>query len=192
MKNKVLDFYRSLPQPVLNIIWFSVIVLGFHYLFRVTDHIILRWDWVIATNEWLMQILFDTSVWIDRRILGLHFIIQEPRTMIYPGYGYIAITTGCSGLKQFYQVFFLFLLYPGPWRHKLWYIPVVILAMHLTNIFRIVSLSIILVWQPDYWQFSHDWILRPLFYLVLFVFWVIWVEKFESKNKKYVKPSIGD
>lgn len=184
MKFKILSLSRSIPQPVLNVFWFSAITLSFHYLYRATVPVTHSWEWVIAANEWLMQSVFDSSAWINKHLLGLDFNIHEPRMMLFPGHGYVEITAGCSGLKQFYQVFFLFLLYPGPWRHKLWYIPAVVVAMHLTNLFRIVSLSVIVIWKAEYWDFSHDWILRPLFYVVLFGLWVVWVEKFQMKKQR--------
>ena len=36
----------------------------------------------------------------------------------------------------------------------------------------------ITLWLPDHWHFTHDWILRPFFYVVIFLLWVWWVEKF--------------
>jgi exosortase/archaeosortase family protein len=75
-------------------------------------------------------------------------------------------------------------LFPGPWKKKLWYIPIGLIVIHLTNIFRIIALSVIVMEWPQYWTFSHDWILRPFFYVVIFIMWVIWVEKFRTKPKK--------
>ncbi|PKP23628.1 MAG: hypothetical protein CVU06_07280 [Bacteroidetes bacterium HGW-Bacteroidetes-22] len=186
MVKQFITIYDKIPVPVRNVMWFSIITLGFHFLYRATASGIHSWAWVIWLNEALMKTVFDSSVWFNRHILGLEFNILDPRTMVFPGSGYVSITAGCSGLKQLYQVLVLFLLYPGPWRHKLWYIPMVMLAMHLTNLFRIISLSVMVIWQPQYWHFSHDWILRPLFYAVLFALWVVWVEKFQLMKKKTV------
>jgi hypothetical protein len=30
---------------------------------------------------------------------------------------------------------------------------------------------------PQHWDFSHDYLFRPFFYLVIFLLWVWWVEK---------------
>lgn len=190
MISTIRSFYAQIPEPIRNVMWFSVITLGFHYLYRAAVPETHSWGWVIGLNHWLMDVVFNTSVWFNRHILGLVFTITEPRTMIFPGHGYVEITAGCSGLKQLYQVLVLFLLYPGPWKHKLWYIPMVMLAMHVTNLFRIISLSVMVVWKPEYWDFSHDWILRPLFYVVLFSLWVLWVERFQiPANKRAMAQS---
>jgi len=81
------------------------------------------------------------------------------------------------------------LLYPGPWKHKLWFIPVGVFIVHLTNLFRIIGLSVVLINYSDYWKFSHDNLFRPFFYVVIFIMWVIWVEYFYKKKKHPSKKS---
>jgi len=93
------------------------------------------------------------------------------------------VNDSCSGLKQFFQIAVVFLLFPGPWKHKAWFIPASILVMHGVNILRIVILSIVLIKWPGYWQFSHDWILRPFFYVVIFAEWLIWEVYFQNRRK---------
>ncbi len=83
----------------------------------------------------------------------------------------------CSGLKQFYQAFFLFLLYPGPWKHKAWFIPMAIAMMHLVNVLRIVVLSLAMLHAYHQWDFIHDWVVRPMFYVVLFGLWMWWDQR---------------
>jgi len=55
--------------------------------------------------------------------------------------------------------------------------------IHLVNVFRISGLSILLLYFPKHWQFTHDYIFRPFFYVVMFLLWVWWVEKFRNKGK---------
>ncbi len=91
----------------------------------------------------------------------------------------------CSGLKQFYQAFFLFLLYPGPARHKIWYIPLSVLVMHVVNILRIVALSLAMVYAYSWWDFIHDWVVRPMFYVVLFGLWMVWDQQFANRKNTW-------
>ena len=57
--------------------------------------------------------------------------------------------------------------------------------MHLTNLFRMVGLAVVMNNWPEYWDFSHDNLFRPFFYLVIFLLWVWWVEKIRvPKNSK--------
>jgi exosortase/archaeosortase family protein len=75
------------------------------------------------------------------------------------------------------------LFFPGPWIHKLWFIPLGLIITHLVNVFRIDSLVIILDYYPQHWHFTHDYILRPFFYVVMFGLWVFWVEKITPQKK---------
>lgn len=131
--------------------------------------------------------VFSMSAWINEHILALE-IIKQGSTIILPGHGYVEVVEDCSGTKQFYQILVLFLLFPGPWKHKLWYIPVSILVMHFTNVLRIVFLTLTLIWFPAEWDFVHLYVMRPMFYVVLFLLWIIWIEKFENPRIEHTAP----
>lgn len=167
---------------VIDVGLFSMITYGFHLVFRFYAGDIMSVTWVAQSAEGLAKAVYEISLWINRNIFGLLITTEPVNTMWFSNGGYITVNESCSGLKQFYQVFVLFVLFPGPWRHKLWFIPLGFIVMFLTNVFRIVSLSLILLWKPEYWDFSHDWILRPFFYVVLFGLWMWWVEKFARRK----------
>lgn len=80
--------------------------------------------------------------------------------------------------------------FPGPWKHKLWFIPLGLIIIHLVNVFRISGLAYYLKYTPpqEYWEFSHDYIYRPFFYVVMFALWIWWVEKILPKKKHTQTP----
>jgi exosortase/archaeosortase family protein len=170
-------------RPIVDVLIFMVIIVFFHKLW---------WDWGFKNfllnhmrfaelEQFMAYQVFLPSSWFVKHIIG-YDINTLNTTLYFPNNGYIAVNGSCSGLKQFYQWIFLMVLFPGPWKKKLWYIPLGLLVIHLTNIFRIIVLSVILMNWPEYWNVSHDWILRPFFYVVIFVLWVIWVEKIKPKK----------
>jgi exosortase/archaeosortase family protein len=171
--------------PIVDVALFSIIIVFFHFLW---------WDFGLKSflynfasfesmEQFMARQVFLASAWFDMHILG--YGIKTLNTTIYfPEInGFIEVNGSCSGLKQFYQWAVLMILFPGPWKQKLWYIPLGILIIHLNNILRIIILSVIVENCPDYWNFAHDWILRPFFYVIIFVLWVIWVEKIRPRNK---------
>ena len=199
--NKIRLYKRKVPanyRPVIDVILFCLITYGFHELWWWLSPVFKNTVAYINTANWLAHQVFTSSAWILEHILGWNYTIQEPNTFVfsYPVSGIIvtaseakqlhpaslSVIDSCSGLKQFFQILILFLLFPGPWIHKLWYIPVSILIMHGINIFRIVILSVILVHQHEYWDFAHMWILRPFFYVVIFTEWLVWVNYFKNKT----------
>jgi exosortase/archaeosortase family protein len=176
-------------RPIVDVLIFMVIIVFFHFLW---------WDWgfkdlllnyfsFAELEQFMAYQVFWPSAWIVEHIIG-YDITTLNTTLYFPNNGYIAVNGSCSGLKQFYQWIFLMVLFPGPWKQKLWFIPLGLLVIHLTNIFRIVVLSVILMNWPDYWQASHDWLLRPFFYVVIFALWMLWEEKFRFKKVKKSEP----
>jgi exosortase/archaeosortase family protein len=61
------------------------------------------------------------------------------------------------------------------------------LAMYLFNIIRIVTLSFAMLYWPEHWDFIHMWLLRPVYYLIIFILWVAWVEKFGGMKRYFEK-----
>lgn len=178
-------------RPVTDALLAAVITYGFHLLYRHFAAEINAVPVIRTLTEILSQAVFEQSLWINHHLLGLQITTSDPLTMHFTNGGMIWINSGCSGLKLFMQVTVLFLLFPGPWKHKLWIIPLGWLLMHLSNLFRIVSLSVVVLWKPQYWDFSHDWILRPFFYLVIFGMWVWWVERFRRKRTAQSRKGAG-
>ena len=184
MYRKLNDFIEKHKlRPIVDVVIFIVIIVFFHKLW---------WDWGLkevllnyfAFGELEMYMAYQVflpSAWIDKHLLG-YDIFTSDTTIYFRDHGAIVVNGSCSGLKQFYQWTFLMILFPGPWKQKLWYIPLGIVVIHIVNILRIVILSVVLMNWPDQWHFTHDWILRPFFYVVIFALWVIWVEKFRNKS----------
>lgn len=176
------DILRKNPF-VRDVLLFAFLIVGFHLFYRAWANWWHFWpikDLIVLVRDWLADQVFVQSTWIDEHVLGLE-ILRTERDMIFPGHGYIGINLSCSGFKQIMQFIILMLFFPGPRKHKLWFIPLGILVVHLTNLFRIVGLSVVTINWPDYWQFSHDYLFRPFFYVMMFLMWVVWVEKIRSR-----------
>ena len=174
-------------RPLVDVFIFVVILYTFHLIWRLLIPYFIDLPFYRSSAYFMKSQVFYQSSWFIQNVLGIDFKTIE-RTMYFTQNRYIAITSGCSGLKLFYEWIVLIVLFPGPWRPKIWFIPLGLIVVHLTNLFRIVSLAIIITWKPDYWHFSHDYILRPFFYFVMFIMWMIWEEKFrmpalKKKNK---------
>ena len=175
--DKLRDQAREIWSVSGNVILFIVITLAFHFIWKIFQDQIEGAALVIRMGDWLATRAYLAADWVQTRLLSMNYTTAEPNIFRFPGSGSIIINETCSGLKQFYQVIVLFVLFPGPWKHKTWFIPTGILIMHLTNIFRVVMLSVAMAHLPQYWDFVHDWVLRPFFYVVLFALWIWWVER---------------
>lgn len=170
-------------QQVRDVLWFLVITLVIHYLYRLWAYSLYYFpvqELMNGVQDTLTGWVFDQSTWVNRNILNINMNIKGHTMWFDNGIG-LRISLGCSGDKQILQFAILMLLYPGPWKHKLWFIPMGIVIVHLTNILRIVLLSIVAINEPDLMKTAHDTVLRGMFYLVIFFLWVIWTEKIRRK-----------
>ena len=176
---------NSILRPFIEVLVFVVIIFGFHYLYRYWAYQLQFWpvyDDVYAIRSWLTEIVYRNSVWALSNLTPYEFITNDEQQTIYIAGGYVGINHSCSGFKQFLQWIVLMVLYPGPWKQKLWYIPLGLFVVYMINLLRIFGLSIQLFYYPQYFDFAHDYIYRPLFYAAMFVLWVIWNEKIWKKE----------
>lgn len=178
---KYREFEKGKNSYMIDIVLFSVIVLFFHQLFKYYTNEIMAIPVVSDSALWLAHNLYDISLWINRKILGIEIIRASGTTMWFANHEGLEVNRGCSGLKQYLQVIVLFALLRGPAKHKIWFIPFSILVMFLTNIVRIAVLSIAQSWKPEYAEFIHSYVMRPFFYVVMIGLWIWWVEKFRRK-----------
>lgn len=94
----------------------------------------------------------------------------------------VRIVWSCTGIKQAYIFLCIVAFYKGSWKHKLWYIPMGFIFVYLFNIFRIVFIGGIVGKFPEQFTLWHEYILKYAFYLMIFLLWVIWEEKFVQKK----------
>ena len=164
-------------QPIVDVAIFAIITVFFHYIWwHGLKGFLLNFAGFREMEAFLAHQVFLPSSWVVEHILNYN-ITTHDNTLFFGNTGYVAVEGSCSGLKQFYQWTVLMILFPGPWKKKLWFIPMGILVIHFVNIFRIITLSVVVVHWPQNWDFIHEWILRPFFYVVIFSMWVIWVER---------------
>jgi exosortase/archaeosortase family protein len=167
---------------VVDVLIFALITIVFHMLWWDFYEWITHFTFITFSADWLAGAVYTCSLWFNKYILLLTVTTTEPNTMWFSNGSHVSIDEGCSGLKQFYQIAVLFILFPGPWKHKLWFIPAGFIVMFFVNVFRIVVLSLVALHWPQYWDFMHEWVLRTFFYVVIFALWVVWVEKFRRRK----------
>jgi exosortase/archaeosortase family protein len=161
-----------------NVLRFIIITSVIHVLWRLWEYQLDYFPVAEAMQNvsmLLVRIITSQSGWIVK-----HFFDNEVSNtgqIIYLGsYRHLEIFEGCSGLKQFAQFGILILLCPGKWYNKIWFIPSGIILIHITNIVRMVGLSMVIMNCPEYWEFTHNFLFKWLFYAVIFSLWVFWTD----------------
>jgi len=180
-------FANERTQTIKNISIFLILTLGFHLLFNYWTYSLNYLPFNVQIQSlynYLTNLAYENSVCLLRIMTDNNIKTNSSSRTIWYGSGSIYISSGCSGLKQFLQWIVLILIFPGPYRHKLWFMPVGLLLLYIFNVLRIIGLTFVHNYSPSYWNFFHLYFFRFLFYGIIFVLWVIWVEKFYLTNSK--------
>jgi exosortase/archaeosortase family protein len=195
MFTKMMDAIKKLRankrlEPIIDTSVFILITFTIHYLYRYWeynyDHRIFGFQVITpAIFTWFTNGVFMHSKWLVGHFLSITTI---DRTFFFENGYSLNIVFSCSGIKQMLQFALLILLYPGPWKHKAWYIPMGLVMIHLTNVIRISGLCVTMAYWPQHWHFAHDYPFRVIFYVVIFFLWVIWNDRFyHTSSKSQVK-----
>lgn len=168
--------------PYVDMLNFVVLITIIHYLYSLFTH---QFDYLIngifGIYNWFNETVYNQS----KFVLGLIVPIKsEGQKFIFENKDSIDILFPCTGVQPMLQFALLILLYPGPWKHKTWYIPVGMFIIHLTNVFRIIGLGIVMAKWPQHWYYAHDYPFRVIIYVVIFILWLIWNDKFYHHLKE--------
>lgn len=177
---------------------FVVLILSFHFLFlgwQALDYWPIS-DTINALTHWSSGLLYRQSCWCLEHVFGIDIVTKSEQGMIFTpdrhgGWAYIGVITECASLKQWLHWLFLMLIFPGPWKHKAWYIPAGLIVIEWINVVRVCGIFIPLIFWPNSFHITHDYIFKVFFYFMIFLMWILWVEVFvHRKQKKTFKQDL--
>jgi exosortase family protein XrtF len=87
----------------------------------------------------------------------------------------ISIDTPCNALPMMYLFGSFILVYPGDWKRKAVFLVFGVLFIHVLNMIRIIILSYISIYSPDYFHFNHKYLFQIIVYGVTVTLWFYWV-----------------
>ena len=117
-------------RSIVNVGLFILLIISFHYLY-------LGWQtlgyWpvgklVYSLMVWSVDMVYGQACWVLDHIFHLDITTISEKRLIAAinrdgGWARVIIAPECASLKQWMHWLFLMILFPGPWKHKLWYIP---------------------------------------------------------------------
>lgn len=180
----------------VNVGLFILLIISFHFLY-------LGWQavgyWpigklVYSLMVWSVDLVYSQSCWVLDHIFHIDITTISQQRLIATvnkngGWAQVVIAPECASLKQWMHWIFLMLLFPGPWKHKLWYIPAGLVIIEWTNVVRICGILLMQIPWPNSFHLAHDYIFKFFFYLVIFLMWVLWVEKFYNPKTTKTKQN---
>ncbi len=184
--HKFLEFIK----PYQGIIYFVVLLLGTHLLWKLVVTGNMSGHEIAIFGVDMTAQFTILSYWTTRICYSIIKLFPDTGTFISEGTIMyftdtkfpISIIWGCTGVKQLYCFATIILLYTGPLKDKLWYIPLGCLILWAYNIIRIVSICFLTRNHPEWFDALHEGWFRYIYYGIIFLLWVIWEEKIARKN----------
>jgi exosortase family protein XrtF len=106
---------------------------------------------------------------------GLGFdVFVQGRSLMLPGVRGIYVADGCNGLGTIGLFIGFVVAYPGRWARRLWFIPLGIGLIYLTNVVRTAVMLLVQKFWPAAFVPLHGFGLTAIFYVVVFILWVAW------------------
>ena len=137
-------------------------------------------------DEYLIHSMVLVSEWVLR---GLGFALYEISSAdfrwqlgIANSVSLLEIGASCDGLVLFALFAAFVIAFPGPWRKKLWFIPLGVLAIHVANLIRVISLAILNFYWPEALSFNHDYTWTVLIYGFIFWLWYLWTNRLSMEG----------
>ncbi|HEX8428443.1 exosortase X [Hymenobacter sp.] len=137
--------------------------------------------WVLPDgrlNSFLSQNIAAASVGL-LRILGFPASLDPERSTLVMMGKQQAVYVGdyCNGLVLYVLFMGFVLAYPGPVRHKLWFIPVGILSIYALNVIRVAALAINHLYSYKTVDFNHHYTFTFVVYGCIFLLWMLWARR---------------
>ena len=178
-------------RSTVNVGLFILLIISVHFLY-------LGWQavgyWPVGKQVqdlmlWSVNLVYSQSCWVLEHVFCIDITTISPMRSIATinsdgGWARVTIAPECASMKQWMHWLFLMLIFPGPWKHKLWYIPAGLVIIEWTNVVRICGVLLMQIPWPNSFHFAHDYLFKAFFYFVIFLMWVLWVEKFYNPSLK--------
>lgn len=150
----------------------------FTYTMEHVPALIPHWD---AFRDSTGEMLAKITKFIVCDILGYRGAAYQ-RIFFIEGTNGIAIKNSCIGISAMVIFAGLIAVYPGKWKHKLWYIPLGMILVQASNVFRLVSLAIMQKYSSEaFVQFNHGYTYLIITYTFIFILVTYWMNKWADK-----------
>ena len=176
--------YKQIIEPYKDVLLFMICLLGAHFFWKFT---------VVADEQgggpvvWLglnISLPFDyMSRHVAKVVYRLVSLTRDtlqyypPDVLRFNSGSSEKIVWGCTALKQSFIWLIIMLFARGRWLNKLWFIPLGWVFIYLFNILRIYIITLVIEFHPEMFTLLHTYILKYLFYGMIFLLWVWWTER---------------
>ncbi len=174
--------FRSL-RGLITFLFLAGIIIGTWKFIHLDDWLVLHTGGMFGM---LINVEIHIAQFIIKNILGYQSVLTG-NDVFMPNNVSLRMNPGCTGFKQYIQLIFILLLYPGPFRKKSWYIPVSLFILFMASILHFVFLAVLFNGFPAQFLFFHDYLSRWMYFGIFFLIWLCWEEVIIKKETNALK-----
>ena len=142
----------------------GLMLFGLVYLPPIRDHLIAPFtDSLTVIAGWLITTL-GGQAWVSGNILTI------------PGFS-VRILDLCNGVEATLLLWAVLLAYPAPWGYRLWGLLLGFLGVQALNMVRIISLTYLGVWKPEWFHWVHWYVWDALIMLDVLLILLLWLRR---------------
>lgn len=172
-----------------GVLYFFVILLVSHFFWKYTmlgdesDTVVTFFGMDLSASfNWMSDHVAKVT-YAMLAFLGYEVKLGPENIISYDNGVAVRIVWACTGFKQAYIFTVIMAFYYGPWRKKLWFIPLGLVIVYLYNIFRITAIIALIEHNSNNFEFLHEGFFKYLFYGIIFLMWMLWEEKIRKPNQ---------
>ncbi|MCG8476247.1 MAG: exosortase family protein XrtF [Cytophagales bacterium] len=133
-----------------------------------------------TVDDWLTETVTVHSVWVLSQ-MGYDVSVGQSSvwtSILCDGFVLLNIADSCNGLVLYALFVGFFIAFPGRWKPKLWFSLAGSVVIYLLNVARIVALSFIQMYHPEYLDISHKYVFTLVVYGAIMGMWWLWVNRY--------------
>lgn len=159
---------------------FIIRLIALYVLWEVSFHIIWQSPYLTINYRYfslfIIEKMLNHTAWIlDILYFFTEINVEERLIKIVDTVG-VTIGEPCIGLGVMAVFSALIIAYPSHHKKKIWFIPLGLLLIYITNIIRISLLAIIVKTDPTIWELNHKFIFKFIIYSIVFLLWKQWIQ----------------
>ncbi|WP_223845602.1 exosortase family protein XrtF [Flavobacterium selenitireducens] len=139
------------------------------------------------TDDFTRSVAVQTKWFTDRLgyLTEIKPHVSQPSVMFILEGKYVSrVVEGCNALSVIILFSAFVVAFKGSWKKTILFILAGAFVIHILNIMRIGLLSIALLHYPEHEHILHGVIFPAVIYGVVFLLWIVWVNKFSSHGFK--------
>ena len=131
--------------------------------------------WASDHSGWVLQVLGE-EVEVEPSYTGPKVWLKSGEKII------LSVFEGCSGLNVGIIFFAFVMAFSTLNTRMLWFVPLGLLIIHLSNLARIVLLYYVTIYRPGFVYFTHKYLFTGFLYLIILGLWYLWVMHWMPKK----------